>query len=142
MKPRSRILDVPGTSVSVPATRPAVQDSAVATNTFFRLQMASRRFAASTMSSSSIGVGPRQSDGRIGIGDHAFALADKAHFFVGRRLHADAVDRNPGDAGNTLAYGVAMRADLWGLRDKGQVEMHDTAFTFLHSLDGKTQEPV
>src|SRR6187551_2829976 len=113
MKPRSRMLDTPGISVSVPATKPAVQDSAVATVRFLRLQMSSRRFAASTMSSSSMAdQRSRQPDRCGGIGGHAFAAAYESHHLVGRRLHPNSIGRDAGNLGNAGAHGVAMRTDL------------------------------
>src|SRR5512139_793813 len=122
MKPRSRMLEVPGTSVSVPATRPAVQDSAVATSRFLRLQTSRRSRAALTMSSSSIVWSsrlfrPGQPDGGRRISSDAFAAAGEAELLAGRGLDRNPVRRQPCNAGHGFANGVAMRADLRRLAD-------------------------
>src|SRR6185312_5026058 len=136
------MLDVPGISVSVPATRPAVQDSAVAISRFLRLQMSSRRFAASTMSSSSIGRAPRQPHRRGGVGGDAFAAPGEAELLAGRRLDRDAGDLDAGKLRDARAHGVAVRADARSLAHDVDVDMRDAAAALFQAFDREGQETV
>src|SRR3954463_14465063 len=97
--------DEPGMSVSAPATRPPVQDSAVATVSFrIRHRSSSERERARAslplMSLAPTLIVPRQPDGGAGSRRDAFLAAGKAEPFAGRRLHRDARDVEPGDLGD------------------------------------------
>src|SRR5260370_1452158 len=70
------------------------------------------------------------------------AMAGKSHFFARGRLHADALDRNAGDLGDTGTHRVAMRADARRLAHDGDVEMGDAPIPRAHALDREGQEPI
>src|ERR1700704_1506379 len=101
-------------SVSAPATRPPVQDSAVATMSFLALQRSSRAVAVATVSRSAITkvLSPRPGQAHRGgrHRDDALLAAGEAELLAGRRLHRHALDRHLGDLGDPLADGVAGRA--------------------------------
>src|SRR5438270_6098518 len=130
-------------SVSAPATRPPVQDSAVATMSFFDLQRSSRAVAAASVSRSAITESPlprpRQAHRGGRHGDDAFLAAGEAELFAGRRLHRDALDRHLGDLGDSLADGVAVRTDARLLAHNGEIEMGDPAAAFIDPLDREFQ---
>src|SRR6476660_4363710 len=95
----------PGMSVSAPATRPPVQDSAVAIVSFrIRQRSSSERERARAslppMSLAPTFVGPGKPDGSArGRGD-AFLAAGEAELFAGCRLHRDARDVHARDLCN------------------------------------------
>src|ERR1700687_3146510 len=136
------MLETPGISVRVPATKPAVQDSAVATSSFLRLQIASRRLAASTISSSSIARTPGQPHGRRGISRDTFAAAGEAELFAGGCLHCHAVDRDTGERGNLCAHGIALPVDARRFANDSKIEMGDAAATRFHTLDCEGQKAI
>src|ERR1051325_6361606 len=113
--------ETPGISVSVPETSPAVHDSAVAISRFLRLQMSSRRFPASTISSSSI-FAPRQANGRRRKRRDAFAAPGKPQTLAGGCLDRHAVSGNSREFGDPRAHGVAVRTDAGRLAD--DVDVH------------------
>src|SRR5947199_8526920 len=104
-------------SVSAPATRQPVQDSAVATVSLrIRHRSSSERERARAslplMSLAPTFVRPRQADGGArGRGD-AFLATGKAKSLAGGCLDGDARDVDAGDLGNARAHGVAQRTDL------------------------------
>src|SRR6202011_133999 len=91
-KPRSMTSEEPGMSVSAPATKPPVQDSAVAmVNLRMRQRSSSERERARAslpliLIAPTFGV-PRQADGGTGGRGNAFLAAGKAEPFAGGRLH-------------------------------------------------------
>src|ERR1700720_2591303 len=113
----------PGMSVSAPATKPPVQDSAVAmVNLRMRQRSSSERERARAslpliLIAPTFGV-PRQADGGTGGRGNAFLAAGKAEPFAGGRLHGDTSDIEPGDVGDARAHGIAQRADLGALADQ------------------------
>src|SRR6187551_575195 len=115
MKPRSSMLETPRISVSIPATRPPVQDSAVATVSFLRRQISSSLSPAATISSSSIADIPSKPDRGGRIGRDPFTAAGKTEPLAGRRLHGNAVQGYPRNVRDPLAHGVAVRPDFRGL---------------------------
>src|SRR5438067_2251961 len=100
-------------SVSAPATRPPVQDSAVATMRFLALQSSSRAVAAASVSRSAMAKIPLPRPGQAyrggRHGDDAFLAAGEAELLAGGGLHRHALDRHLGDLGNSLADRVAVR---------------------------------
>src|SRR5690242_3775047 len=145
-KPRSTTADDPAMSVSAPATRPPVQDSAVATMSFFDLQSSSRAIAAASVSRSAMAQiplpGPGQAYRGGRHGNDAFPAAGEAELFAGRRLHRDALDRHLGDLGDLLADHVAVRTDARRFAHDGEIEMGDLTAAFVHPLDREFQELV
>src|ERR1700719_410931 len=95
MKPRSMTSDEPGRSVSATATRPPVQDSAVAMVSLrIRQRSSSERERARAslplMSVAPTFVVPRQADGGARDALDAFFAAGEAEPFAGGRFHGHA----------------------------------------------------
>src|SRR5256885_4736810 len=102
----------PGISVSAPATRPPVQDSAVAIVSLrIRHRSSSERERARASLPLMLFAPGKADGGARGRGD-AFLAAGKAEPFAGRRFHRHARDIEPGDFGDAGAHGIAQRADL------------------------------
>src|SRR5690349_4972714 len=132
-------------SVNAPATSPPVQDSAVATMSFFALHRSSRAVAAAMVSSSAITPalpGPWQPHRGGRHRDDAFLTAGEPELFAGRRLHRDAIDRHLGDLSDPFADGVAMRTDARRLAHDSEVEMRDLAAALRDPLHCKLEELV
>src|SRR3954468_1871512 len=99
-------------SVSAPATRPPVQDSAVAIVSLRIRHKSSSERERARASLPLMLFAPGETDGGArGRGD-AFLAAGKAEPFAGGCLHRDARDVEPGDLGDAGTHGVAQRADL------------------------------
>src|SRR6266550_8729808 len=101
MKPRSITSEEPGMSVSAPATRPPVQDSAVAIVSFRIRQRSSsaRERARASLPPISLAptfVSPRETDGRAGGGGDTFLAAGEAETLAGGRLDRHARDIHAG----------------------------------------------
>src|SRR6202142_3611186 len=95
MKPRSMTSEEPGISVSAPATRPPVQDSAVAMVSLRIRQRSSSerergRASLPLMLLAPTLVLPGQPDGGAGGRGDAFLAAGEAEPLAGGRLHGDA----------------------------------------------------
>src|SRR5579863_556994 len=108
--------DEPGTSVSAPATRPPVQDSAVAIVSLrIRQRSSSERERARAslplmLVAPAFGV-PGQADGGArGRGD-TFLAAGEAEPLAGGRFHRHPRDVEPGDLGDPRPHAVAQRPD-------------------------------
>src|SRR5204862_2599910 len=102
----------PGISVSAPATRPPVQDSAVAIVSLrIRHRSSSERERARAslplMLFAPTFIIPREADSGARGRRNAFLAAGKAEPFTGRRLDGDARDVEPGDLGDAGAHGIA-----------------------------------
>src|SRR4249920_3805161 len=100
----------PGISVRAPATRPPVQDSAVAIVSLrIRHRSSSERERARASLPLMLGaptfVIPGQTDGGARGGGDAFLAAGEAEPFAGGCLHGNARDIEPGDLGNPRAHG-------------------------------------
>src|SRR4051794_9496062 len=105
-------------SVSAPATRPPVQDSAVAMVSLRLRHRSSSERASARASLPLISVGPGEADGGArGCGD-AFLAPGKAEPLAGGGFDRDARQRKPGDLGDPRAHGVAQRSDLRALADQ------------------------
>src|ERR1700749_3580695 len=112
----------PGMSVSAPATRPPVQDSAVAMVSLrirHRSSSARERARASLplISVAPAQIFPGQADGGAGGRAAASPAAGKAEPFAGGGLDRDPRDRQPRDLGNARPHHVAQRTDLGALAD-------------------------
>src|SRR3954468_13922734 len=106
----------PGMSVRAPATRPPVQDSAVAIVSLrIRHRSSSERARARAslplMLLAPTLIVPRQADGGARGGGDAFLAAGEAEPFAGGRLDRDARNVEPGDLRDAGAHGVAQRPD-------------------------------
>src|SRR6516164_6544408 len=102
----------PGISVSAPATKPPVQDSAVAiVKRRLRQRSSSERAKARAslplMLLAPTFARPRQADGSARGRRDAFLAASEAEPFAGRRLHRHARNVHAGDLGDARAHGVA-----------------------------------
>src|SRR6202000_2553845 len=109
-KPRSMTSEEPGMSVSAPATRPPVQDSAVAT-VKRRLRHKSSSERARARASLPVAMllaptfaRPREADGGACGGRDGFLAGGEAKPLTGGRLDRDARDIHTGDLGNTGAH--------------------------------------
>src|SRR5215475_10009217 len=97
-------------SVSAPATRPPVQDSAVAMVSRRLRQRSSSERAKARASLPPMSFAPGKTDGGArGCGD-AFLAAGEAELLTRRRLHGDTRDVDAGDFGDALAHLVAQGA--------------------------------
>src|SRR4051794_40926705 len=138
----------PGMSVSAPATRPPVQDSAVAIVSLRMRHRSSNERERARASLPPIAlrapglVVKRQADGGARGGRDAFLATGEAEPLAGRRLDGDAGDVDPGDLGDARAHDVAQRADLRPLADHRHLEIGDAAATLGDALDGVFQELV
>src|SRR5882724_5473447 len=137
----------PGISVSAPATRPPVQDSAVAIVSLrIRHRSSSERERARAslplMLFAPTLIIPRQTDGGArGRGD-AFLAAGEAEPFAGGRFHRDTRDVDPADLSDPRAHGVAQWPDLRTLADQRDLEIGDAAAARGDAIDGIFQEAV
>src|SRR4051812_9674215 len=132
----------PGMSVSAPATRPPVQDSAVAIVSLRIRQRSSSERERARASLPLMLFAPGKTNGRArGCGD-AFLAAGEAEPFAGGRLHRDARDVEPGDLGDARAHGVAQRSDLRPLADQRNLEIGDAAAAAGDAIDRIFQEAV
>src|SRR3984885_9973258 len=157
MKPRSMTSEEPGISVSAPATKPPVQDSAVAmVNLRIRQRSSSEReraraslplmsvapaFAVPTRVVPTFVI-PRQAYGRARDGCDAFLAAGKSEPFAGGRFHGDARGTKTGDFGDARAHGVTVRSDFRALANQGDVEMGDASAARGDAIDRVFQEAV
>src|SRR6202048_4424267 len=137
----------PGISVSAPATRPPVQDSAVAMVSLrIRQRSSSERERARAslplMLIDPTFVIPRQADGGARDGGDAFLTAGEAEPFAGGGFHRDPRQAEPGDLGDPRAHGVAVRADFGPFANQGYIEMGDAAAARGDAVDRVIQEPV
>src|SRR5260370_37636507 len=132
----------PGMSVRAPATRPPVQDSAVAIVSLRIRHKASSERERARASLPLILFAPGQADGGArGRGD-AFLAPGKAEPLAGRGLHGDPGDTDAGDLGDARAHGVAQRSDLRTLADHRDLEIRDTAAARGDAIDGVFKELV
>src|SRR3954451_14365199 len=100
MNPLSITSDDPGISVRAPATRPPVQDSAVAIVSLrIRHRSSSERERARASLPLTL-LAPGKTDGGTGGRRDAFLAAGESEPFAGRRLYGDARYIEPGDFGN------------------------------------------
>src|SRR6202022_1489376 len=115
----------PGISVSAPATRPPVQDSAVAMVSLRIRQRSSseRERARASLPLISIApasivptlILPRQADGGVSHRGDALLAAGESEGFAGGRLHGRPRQRQPGDFRDAGAHGVAVQTDFRAL---------------------------
>ena len=129
-------------SVSVAATSPPVQDSAVAI-----LSLRSRQRSSSARAV----VDERRVDHSSLHGSRTVALAKatmpsprpvKPIFSLVVALIATRATRQAGDLGDARTDGVAMRADARRLAHDGDVEMRDASAARAHPLDREGQKAV
>src|SRR5882757_10404018 len=144
-------------SVSAPATRPPVQDSAVAmVNLRIRQRSSSEReraraslplmlvapaFVVPALIIPALVI-PRQADGGARGGRDAFLAAGEAEPLAGGCLHGDARDVHARDIGDARAHRVAQRTDLRPFADQGDFEIGDAAAARGDALDRVFQELV
>src|SRR3954453_22649918 len=132
----------PGISVSAPATRPPVQDSAVA---IVSLRIRHRSSSERERARASLPLmlfAPGETNGGARSRGDAFLAAGEAEPFAGRRFHGNARNVEPGDLGDARAHGIAQRADLGALADQRDFEIGDAAAARRDAIDGIFQEAV
>src|ERR1700722_18470387 len=132
--------DDPGISVSAPATRPPVQDSAVAIVSLRIRQRSSSERDKARASLPLILIAPGQADGGARRGGNAFLAAGEPEPLAGRGF-----DRNPrnvetGNLGDARAHGVAQRSDFRTLANHGHLEMGDASIARGDALNGIFEE--
>src|SRR3981081_920616 len=146
-KPRSITSDEPGISVSAPATRPPVQDSAVAMVSLRIRQRSSSERDRARASLPLMSVAPtfivpgKANGGARGRGD-AFLAPGEAEPLTGRRLHRNARNVQSGDLGDPRTHGVAQRSDLRALADQRYLEVGNAPAARGHAIDGVFEEAV
>src|ERR1700689_3811174 len=118
--------DDPGISVSAPATRPPVQDSAVAMVSLRIRHRSSSERERARASLPLMSVAPGKTDGGARRGGDAFFAAGKSEPLAGGRLHGDAGDIHAGDLGDPRPHDVAQRPDFRALADQRHLEVGDT----------------
>src|SRR4029077_10937501 len=99
-------------SVRAPATRPPVQDSAVAIVSLRIRHRSSSERERARASLPLILFAPGKADSGARGCRNAFLASGKAQPFAGGRLDRNARDIQPGDLGDACAHGVAQRTDL------------------------------
>src|SRR5580658_655072 len=137
----------PGISVSAPATRPPVQDSAVAMVSLrIRQRSSSERERARAslplmLLAPTFGV-PGQADGGTRGGGDAFLAAGESEPLAGGRFHGHARDVHAGDPGDARAHGVAQRPDLGAFADQRYLQAGNASAARGDTIDRVFQEPV
>src|SRR5947208_7735045 len=134
-------------SVSAPATRPPVQDSAVAIVSLrIRHRSSSERERARAslplMLFAPTFTVPGKADGSARSRRNAFLAAGKAEPFAGGRFDGDTRDIEPGDLGDAGAHGIAQRANLGTLANQRDLEVGDAAAARGDALDRIFQEAI
>src|SRR6185436_3968278 len=129
-------------SVRAPATRPPVQDSAVAIVSLRIRHKSSSERERARASLPLILFAPGQTNSGGRGGGDAFLAAGKAEPFAGRRLDGDARDVEPGDLGNAGAHDIAQRANLRALADHRDFEIGDPTAARGDTVDGVFEELV
>src|SRR3954453_24048748 len=132
----------PGMSVSAPATRPPVQDSAVAIVSLRIRHRSSSERERARGSLPLILVLPGEPDGGAGGGGNAFLAAGEAEPFAGGGLDRHSRHVEAGDLGDARAHGIAMRADFRPLADHRPLEIGDPPAALADAVDGIFQELV
>src|SRR3981081_1594297 len=129
-------------SVSAPATRPPVQDSAVAIVSLRIRQRSSSERERARASLPLISIAPGQADsGARHCGD-AFLAAGESEPFAGGRFHGHPRQGEASDLGDARAHGVAEGADLRALADQGHIEMRDASAAGGDAIDRVFEELV
>src|SRR3954469_21196478 len=145
MNPLSITSDDPGISVRAPATRPPVQDSAVAMVSLRIRQRSSsereRARASLPLISSAPGyVVPRQTDGCARERGNAFLSAGESQPFAGGSLHRHPRDRQARDFGNAPAHRFPERTDFRPLANQRHIKMCNPPATRSNPIDRVFQE--
>src|SRR6187551_2108081 len=99
-------------SVSAPATRPPVQDSAVAIVSLRIRHKSSSERERARASLPLILFAPGQADGGAGGGRDAFLAAGKTEPLAGGGFYCDPRNVEPGNVGDPLPHDVTQRADF------------------------------
>src|SRR5882757_2210144 len=103
----------PGISVSAPATKPPVQDSAVAMVSLRIRHRSSSERDKARASLPLMSFAPGKTNGGARGGGDALFAAGEAEPFAGGRFHCNARNVYAADLGDFRAHGVAQRADFW-----------------------------
>src|ERR1700747_3207536 len=105
MNPRSMTSEEPGMSVSAAATRPPVQDSAVAMVSLRIRQRSSSERERARASLPLILIAPGKADGGARRGGNAFLATGESEPFAGRRFHGYPRDVQSADLRDARAHG-------------------------------------
>src|SRR3984957_2327840 len=114
-------------SVSAPATRPPVQDSAVAIISLRIRQRSSSERERARASLPLILIAPGKADGRARDSGDAFLAAGESEPLAGGGFHRNARQAEAGDLGDPRPHRITMRADFGTLADQGHIEMGNTS---------------
>src|SRR6202451_2888256 len=134
--------DEPGISVSAPATRPPVQDSAVAIVSLRIRHRSSSERERARASLPLISRTPGQADGGARSRSDAFLAAGEAEPLAGGRFDSDARDIQSGDLGYPRAHAVAQRSDFRPLADQRHLEIGNAAAARGGPVHGISKEAV
>src|SRR6187397_3339360 len=132
----------PGISVSAPATRPPVQDSAVAMVSLRIRHRSSSERERARASLPLMLLAPGKANGGARGGGDAFLAAGKTEPLAGGGFDGDARDVEPGDVGDPCSHGVAQRPDFRTLADHGHFLVGNTPATRGDAIDRVFQEAV
>src|SRR3990167_8752798 len=148
MNPAEKTSELPAISVSAALTMPPVQLSATAslrpTARLLAKTLAASSSRATRRDSASVSTGSilRKLQGCRRPRCDPFAAAGKAQPLGRCGLHTNPFERNRKDFGNARPHRGAVRADLRGLGDNGQVDMIDAAAARRHALGRESEEAV
>src|SRR5215211_6133742 len=142
MNPRSITSEEPGISVSAPATRPPVQDSAVAMVSLRIRHRSSSERDKARASLPLMSFAPGKTNGGARGGGDALFAAGEAEPFAGGRFHGNARNVYAADLGDFRAHRIAQRADLWPLADQRHLEIADAPAACGNALNGVFQKAV
>src|SRR3954452_2136291 len=145
MNPLSITSDEPGISVRAPATRPPVQDSAVAMVSLRIRQRSSSERERARASLPLISVAPAlvvpgEADGGAGYCRDALLAAGESKAFAGGCFHGYPRQRKAGDLGDARAHGVPVRADLRPFADQRHIEVSNSPAARADPIDRVSQE--
>src|SRR3984957_5246621 len=127
--------DEPGISVSAPATKPPVQDSAVAIVSLRIRQRSSSERERGRASLPLISIAPGQADGGARRGGDAFLATGESEPFAGRRFHGYPRNVQSGDLRDARTHGIPQWSDLRTLTDQGDFEMGDASAARTDTID-------
>src|SRR3954452_3888239 len=134
--------DEPGISVSAAATRPPVQDSAVAMVSFRIRHRSSSERERARVSLPPMSIFPGKADSGAGGGGDAFLAPRKPQALAGRGLDRHPRNVEPGDVSDPRPHGAAMRADLRALADHRPLQIGNPAAAGGDAVDGVLQKFV
>src|SRR3954452_2060426 len=137
----------PGISVSAPASRPPVQDSAVAMVSLRIRQRSSSERERARASLPLISVAPAlvvpgEADGGAGYCRDALLAAGESEAFAGGCFHGYPRQRKAGDLGDARAHDIPVPADLRPFANQRHIEVSNSPAARVDPIDRISQEFV